>query len=48
MSEAEAAAHSQAVVHMFAGLQEPAPGARAARLRAVPSDDEIPAFLNRA
>jgi hypothetical protein len=33
---------------MFADLQEPAPGARAGRLRAVPSDDEIPAFLNRA
>ncbi len=29
MSEAEAAAHSQAVVRMFADLQEPAPGARA-------------------
>lgn len=48
MSEAEAAAHSQAVVRMFADLQEPTPGARAGRLRAVPSDDEIPAFLNRA
>jgi hypothetical protein len=33
---------------MFAGLQEPAPSARASRLRAVPSEVEIPAFLNRA
>jgi hypothetical protein len=48
MSEAEAAAHSQCVVRMFADLQEPAPGARTGRLRAVPTDDGIPAFLNRA
>jgi hypothetical protein len=34
---------------MFAGLQEPAAANRLAVLRAVPdTDDEIPAFLNRA
>jgi len=50
MSEAEAARHAQSIVHMFAGLQEPAAANRPAVLRAVPSsvDDEIPAFLNRA
>jgi len=49
MSEADAARHSQSIVHMFAGLQEPAAANRPAVLRAVPNtDDEIPAFLNRA
>ena len=49
MSEADAAGHAQSIVHMFAGLQEPAAANRPAVLRAVPSpDDEIPAFLNRA
>jgi hypothetical protein len=49
MSEADAASHSQAIVRIFAGLQEPAAANRTAVLRAVPSpDDEIPAFLNRA
>jgi hypothetical protein len=49
MSEADAARHSQAIVHMFASLQEPPAASRPATvLRAVPSDDEVPAFLNRA
>jgi len=49
MSEADAARHAQAIVHMFAGLHEPQPSSRAAALlRAVPSDEDIPAFLNRA
>jgi hypothetical protein len=49
MSEADAATHAQDIVRMFAGLQEPAPHLRAAKvLRAVPDDDEVPAFLNRA
>lgn len=49
MSEADAARHAQAIVHMFAGLHEPQPSNRtAALLRAVPSDEDIPAFLNRA
>lgn len=49
MSEADAARHAQSIVHMFAGLQEPAAANRPAVLRAVPSpEDEIPAFLNRA
>ena len=49
MSEADAARHSQTIVHVFAGLQESQPISRTAGLlRAVPSDDEIPAFLNRA
>jgi len=49
MSEADAARHAQSIVHMFAGLQEPAAVNRPAVLRAVPNvDDEIPAFLNRA
>ena len=49
MSEAEAARHAQSIVHLFAGLQEPAAANRPAALRAVPNaDDEIPAFLNRA
>lgn len=47
MSELEAARHAQAIVTVFAGLQEPQPLARTLQLRAVP-DDDIPAFLNRA
>ena len=48
MSDHEAARHAQSIVHLFAGLHEPPAALRAAVLRAVPSDDEIPAFLNRA
>lgn len=50
MSEADAAAHAQSIVQLFAGLHEPPASSRpAAVLRAVPSDeDEVPAFLNRA
>ena len=50
MSESEAARHSQAIVRMFSSLQESALSAArpAALLRAVPDDDPIPAFLNRA
>jgi hypothetical protein len=50
MSEADAARHAQSIVHMFAGWQEPPASNRPGTLlRAVPStDDEIPAFLNRA
>jgi len=49
MSEADAARHAQSIVHMFAELHEPATANRPAALRAVPiTDDEIPAFLNRA
>lgn len=49
MSEADAARHAQTIVHVFASLQESQPmGRTAGVLRAVPSDDEIPAFLNRA
>jgi hypothetical protein len=50
MSEADAARHAQSIVHMFADWQEPPAASRpAALLRAVPStDEEIPAFLNRA
>lgn len=48
MSEMEAARHAQAIVTVFAGLYEPQSLARAPQLRAVPDEDEIPAFLNRA
>lgn len=49
MSDMDAARHAQAIVQLFAGLHEPHGHARpAAPLRAVPDDDEIPAFLNRA
>jgi hypothetical protein len=49
LSEAEAARHAQAVVRIFAGLHDQPPAARAASmLRAVPADDEPPAFLSRA
>jgi hypothetical protein len=49
MSDMEAARHAQAVVQLFAGLNETQGQTRpASPLRAVPDDDEIPAFLNRA
>ena len=49
MSETDAAAHAQAIVHIFGSLLEPQIANRPATvLRAVPDDDEIPAFLNRA
>lgn len=48
MSEADAAHHAQGIVQMFADLQEPTAAHRPAVLRAVPDDDGIPAFLNRA
>jgi len=49
MSEADAARHAQAIVRVFAGMNDvPAVSRPAAVLRAVPLDDEIPAFLNRA
>jgi hypothetical protein len=51
MSEAQACEHAQAIVLMFGSLHE-APPAVASRpttlLRAVPDEQEIPAFLNRA
>ena len=48
MSEAEACRHAQAVVRMFGCLNEVQPANRPAMLRAVPDDEDIPAFLNRA
>jgi hypothetical protein len=49
MSDMDAARHAQAIVQLFAGLNEPHGQARpASPLRAVPDDDDIPAFLNRA
>ena len=49
MSEADAARHAQTIVRIFAGLHEPPAVSRpATMLRAVPTEDEIPAFLNRA
>jgi hypothetical protein len=49
MSEADAARHAQAIVRVFAGLTEmPAVSRPATVLRAVPLDDDVPAFLNRA
>lgn len=51
MSEAQACEYAQAIVLMFGSLHE-APPAVASRpttlLRAVPDEQEIPAFLNRA
>jgi len=51
MSEAQACEHAQAIVLMFGSLHE-APPVVASRpttlLRAVPDEQEIPAFLNRA
>ncbi len=49
MSEADAAHYAQAIVRVFAGLNEtPAASRPATVLRAVPLEDEVPAFLNRA
>ena len=49
MSEADAASHAQAIVRVFAGLNEVSAVSRPATvLRTVPLDDELPAFLNRA
>lgn len=51
MSEAQAGEHAQAIVLMFGSLHEAAPASatRASTLlRAVPDDQPIPAFLNRA
>jgi hypothetical protein len=51
MSEAQACEHAQSIVRMFGSLQElqsASPGRPAALLRAVPDDQDIPAFLNRA
>ena len=50
MSEADAARHAQAIVRVFAGINDaPATVSRPATvLRAVSLDDEVPAFLNRA
>lgn len=52
MSELEAARHAQRIVTIFAGLHEQHPAhpanRSAALLRAVPKDDDLPAFLNRA
>jgi hypothetical protein len=51
MSEAQASEHAQAIVRMFGNLQElqsTNPGRPASLLRAVPDDQDIPAFLNRA
>jgi hypothetical protein len=51
MSEHQACEHAQSIVLMFSSLHE-APPLIASRtttlLRAVPDDQEIPAFLNRA
>jgi hypothetical protein len=49
MSEAEACQHAESVVRMFGCLNETQPANRSALLlRAVPDDEAIPAFLNRA
>ena len=51
MSEAQACEHAQAIVLMFGSLHEAAPvvaSRPATLLRAVPDEQEIPAFLNRA
>lgn len=49
MSESEACQHAQSVVRMFGCLNETQPANRpAVLLRAVPDDEDIPAFLNRA
>ena len=52
MSESDAARHAQRIVTIFAGLHEQHPAhpanRSAALLRAVPNDDDLPAFLNRA
>lgn len=49
MSEAEACRHAQSVVRMFGCLNEAQPATRPAMiLRAVPDEQDVPAFLNRA
>jgi hypothetical protein len=49
MSEAEASQHAQAIVRMFGSLYEiPAASRPATLLRAVPDEQDLPAFLNRA
>jgi hypothetical protein len=49
MSEAEACQHAQAIVRMFGSLHEtPSASRPATLLRAVPDEQDIPAFLNRA
>ena len=49
MSDADAAHHAQTIVRVFVGLNEaPAASRPATVLRAVPLEDEVPAFLNRA
>jgi hypothetical protein len=49
MSEAEACQHAQEIVRMFGSLHEiPAASRPATLLRAVPDEQDLPAFLNRA
>lgn len=49
MSEAEACEHAQTIVRMFGSLHEiPSASRPATLLRAVPEEQDIPAFLNRA
>jgi len=49
MSEAEACQHAQAIVRMFGSLHETTAASRPAiLLRAVPDEQDIPPFLNRA
>lgn len=51
MSEAQACEHAHAIVSMFSSLHESVPvvaNRPATVLRAVPDDQDVPAFLNRA
>lgn len=51
MSDAQACEHAQAIVRMFGSLLEFPPASQsrpATLLRAVPDDQDVPAFLNRA
>jgi hypothetical protein len=51
LSEAQACEHARSIVVMFSSLHESTPAAAsrpATLLRAVPDDQEIPSFLNRA
>lgn len=51
MSEAQACEHAQAIVRMYGSLHElqsTSPSRSITVLRAVPDEQEIPAFLNRA
>jgi phage tail tape-measure protein len=51
MSESQACQHAQSIVLMFSSLHEAMPviaNRPATLLRAVPDEQEIPAFLNRA